>query len=124
MIISNTEPVGTGAHGAKPLSPDQAPEKTIIIGGGVRRGAFLTPEQAVGRFSGETAEMIFPQDVNLTTQAREIIHYPAGRHAVPEELADHPYLKANGASRLIAPPVRELQSTLEGKEQKTAPLAK
>jgi hypothetical protein len=123
MIITSTEPVGTGAYATKALSPNEAPAKNNIIGSFSRAG-FLTPEEARTRFSGDLVPMIFPQEVYLTTQEREIIHYPAGRHDVPVELADHAYLKANGVTTLTAPPVRELQPTLAGNIAKTAPLDK
>jgi hypothetical protein len=123
MIITGTEPVGTGEHATKPLSPNEAPPKSRIMGG-FGRTAFLTPDQARTKFGGETVGMIFPHEVYLTTQERDIINFPAGRHEVPEELADHPYLRANGVERLTPPPVRELQPVLAGKEKKTAPLEK
>jgi hypothetical protein len=123
MIITGTEPVGTGEHATKPLAPNEAPPKSRIMGG-FGRTAFLTPDQARTKFGGETVGMIFPHEVYLTTQERDIINFPAGRHEVPEELADHPYLRANGVERLIAAPVRELQPVLAGKEKKTAPLEK
>lgn len=123
MIISGTQPVGVGAHGSRAMRPDEAPQKSRVMSG-FGRMAFLTPEQAVTKFGGETVAMSFPHEVYLTTQERDIIYFPAGRHEVPEELADHPYLKANEAERLTAPPVRELQPTLEGKAKKTAPIEK
>jgi hypothetical protein len=123
MIITSTEPVGTGSYATKALSPNEAPAKNNIIGS-FRRMGFLTPEQACEKFGGEVEPMIFPQDVHLTTQEREIIRYPAGRHDVPVELSGHPYLKANGVTTLSAPPVRELQPTLAGNVSKTAPLEK
>jgi hypothetical protein len=123
MIITSTEPVGTGTYATKALAPNEAPQKNTIIGS-FRGAGYLTPERARERFGGEVVPMIFPQDVYLTTQAREIIHYPAGRHDVPSELADHQYLKANGVTPLTAPPVRELQPMQKGEVAKTAPLEK
>ena len=123
MIITGTEPVGVGEHASKPLAPNEAPKQSRIMSG-FGRTAFITPEQARTGFGGETVAMMFPHEVYLTTQKRDIIYFAAGRHEVPEELADHPYLKANEVSRLSPPLVRELQPTQAGSVTKTAPLPK
>jgi hypothetical protein len=124
VIITGTEPIGVGTNAVKILAPNEAPKpRTQIIGNWARMG-FLTPAMALERYSGDPVAMIFPREVYLTTQERETILYPAGRHDVPEELADHPYLRANDATRLMAAEVRELQPTQSGSAQKTAPLPK
>jgi len=59
----------------------------------------ITPEQfAQGK---RTVRMMFPREIVLTPQhARERVTFPAGEHDVPEEFAEHWYLKANGAVRV------------------------
>jgi hypothetical protein len=62
----------------------------------------ISPEQfAEGK---RTVRMTFPKQVVFTPQhLRERVTYSAGEHSVPEEFADHWYLKANGAERIISP---------------------
>jgi hypothetical protein len=58
-------------------------------------GHTIGPEEAaVGH---ETVTMIFDKPVRLTLEHGPAIAFPAGVHQVPLHLADHWYLKVNGA---------------------------
>jgi hypothetical protein len=46
-----------------------------------------------------TVMMLFPHRVLLTTNDRQRVEFLAGAQSVPNELADHPYLKAHGVTR-------------------------
>ena len=46
----------------------------------------------------KTVTMDFPRPVELTLTHGETVHFPAGKHEVPEILASHWYLAANGAT--------------------------
>lgn len=60
-----------------------------------------TPEEAA---KGEdTVTMVFDNDVLLTVDTNQRIHYPKGVHEVPRHLSNHWYLKAHGV-RLYAKP--------------------
>jgi hypothetical protein len=54
-----------------------------------------TPAEAAA--GQKTLTMVFPQDVHLTIGPNHTVYYPAGAHEVPEDLAEHWYLKACGA---------------------------
>lgn len=50
----------------------------------------------------ETVTMILPRACRvLTSDRKKLIKFPAGTQEVPLSLADHPYLKANGAVRYV-----------------------
>lgn len=50
----------------------------------------------------ETVTMIFPRACQvLTTDRKKLVRFKAGTQEVPASLADHPYLKANGAVRYV-----------------------
>ena len=51
-----------------------------------------------------TVAMVFPVEVLLTLDDGVRVHYPAGTWDVPEYLADHYFLKANGVTRVDALP--------------------
>lgn len=61
-----------------------------------------TPAQAAKAAddkSGKTVTMVFPKEVTLTTDSYKRIKFPAGVHAVPAALADHPYLEQCGVRK-------------------------
>lgn len=63
----------------------------------------ISPEEfARGK---QTVRMLFPKVVVLTPRVhREKVTFPAGEHDVPEEFADHWYLKANGVEPVAVTP--------------------
>ena len=71
------------------------------VGPGNEPAAALDPEDAV-QGNEETVLMTFPKEVLLTDDSHKRIKFPQGLVAVPAHLADHWYLKANGAKRAAA----------------------
>lgn len=57
-----------------------------------------TAEQAAEE-AKETVTMVFPREVLLTVDNSRRIRFPQGTRQVPADLADHPWLKANGVKR-------------------------
>lgn len=53
------------------------------------------------KFSGKTVTMIFKRKVHLTIEHGQFIKFREGIQEVPEEVADHYYLKDSGASRYV-----------------------
>ena len=60
----------------------------------------LRPEQMIG--AQETVLMHFPQRCRLNLGVGIVLYTP-GFHPVPIKFADHPYLKAHGATRYTEP---------------------
>lgn len=85
---------------AKALLQQQSPN--IIV---PSHASPLTPEEAANGYS--TVTMVFDRPVHLTIETNRSIYFPQGVHEVPEHLADHWYLEANGArphvKRIIMP---------------------
>lgn len=47
----------------------------------------------------KTVNLVFPRSVTLTLNDGRRVQFPPGVNAVPEEYADHFYLKAHGVQR-------------------------
>lgn len=62
------------------------------VGAPLAPGAVLGPDE-------ETVTMTFPAPVILTMDDHRRVRFPAGVQEVPERLANHPYLRANGVVR-------------------------
>jgi len=58
----------------------------------------LRPEEAVQE-GEDTVTMVFPRAVRLTANDGRVVDFKPGVQEVPESLADHSYLKLNGAKR-------------------------
>jgi hypothetical protein len=58
----------------------------------------MTPEEAAP--DEPTVKMNFPHPVVLTLEGYRMVRFEEGVQDVPESLAAHPYLEANGATRV------------------------
>jgi hypothetical protein len=84
--------------------------------GNIRGGDVIVPFASAPKTPAEAAKgcrtitMEFPTKVHLTIATNHTVFYPVGTHEVPEHLASHWYLKANGARPYAKPlAVGELQ---------------
>jgi hypothetical protein len=58
------------------------------------------PQAAAAAFAGlETTTMVFPKRVTLQHKPGQLAVFDAGTQEVPNDLVDHPYLKANGVKK-------------------------
>lgn len=87
---------------AKPAaSAEEAPQQTAgeslaqVTGTKTTVGDLLDSDE----FTGNTTTMVFPKKVRLTLDTYNYVDFDAGIQEVPDEIADHWYLKAHGVQK-------------------------
>jgi len=110
-VITNAQAIAAGQE------PPVEPPKNV---GSSSAAGYLSPENAAAQFGGETVKMNFPNAITYLNTDKGIVAYPQGIHNVPAEIADHAYLKSNGATRVAEPPVTKVDAAQPGYAPKTA----
>lgn len=91
------EQAAVEAEKAKPAGRTKF--KPPAVGPGNEPAAPLSVAQAT-QDGEQTVEMVFTKEVVLTGDDHKRVRFPIGRVSVPAHLANHWYLKANGAKRV------------------------
>lgn len=93
------------AKAAEVEAPKRVRFKAPAVGPGNEPAAALNPAQAT-KADEDTVMMVFKKEVVITGDDHKRVRFPIGRVAVPAHLADHWYLKANGATRVEDEPTQ------------------